>query len=77
MNNWSSGAGFHETSLNPAMPDGQRYVLLETASGHVGETLGNNNEEQTYRELVRTATVALAWAQVIRKGKGKKWAATR
>lgn len=77
MNNWTGGAGFYETTLNPVMPDGQRYVLLETASGHVGETLGGNNPDQTYRELVRTASVALAWAQVIKKGKGKKWAATR
>lgn len=77
MNNWTGGAGFHETSLNPQMADGQKYVLLETASGHVGETLGGNNPDQTYRELLRCATVALSWAQVIRKGKVKKWAATK
>jgi hypothetical protein len=80
MNNWSAGGGWYETALNPNMPDGQKYVLLETASGHVGETLGAIDgpiTERTYQECIRTATVALAWATAIRKGKGKQWAATR
>lgn len=70
------GSGYYETPLNSSMPAGQKYVLLETASGRVGESLsGPHNEARTYAECIRTATIALAWAQSLKKG-NKPWATT-
>jgi len=76
MNNLCMGAGYYETPLNASMPIGQKYVMLETASGHVGESLSApHNESRTYAELIRTATLALAWAQSLKKG-NKPWTTT-
>lgn len=69
MNNLCMGSGVYETPLNALMPLGQKFILLETASGRVGKSLSApHNESRTYAELIRTATLALAWAQGMKKG---------
>jgi hypothetical protein len=80
MNTMCAGATWAQTPLNGHMPDGQKFVLLERASGLVAEALTYDEVDSTrvYDELIRTAVVAASWAQSLgpNKGKGRKsqWA---
>jgi hypothetical protein len=80
MNTMCAGATWAQTPLNQHMPDGQKFVLLERASGLVAEALTYDEVDSTrvYDELIRTAVVAASWAQSLgpNKGKGRKsqWA---
>jgi hypothetical protein len=73
MNTMCAGATWAQTPLNGHMPDGQKFVLLERASGQVAEALTYDEVDSTrvYDELIRTAVVAAAWAQSLGPNKGK------
>lgn len=80
MNAMCAGATWAQTPLNGHMLDGQKFVLLEQASGKVAEALTYDRPDSTrvYDELIRTAVMAASWAQSLGpdKGKGRKsqWA---
>jgi hypothetical protein len=81
MNTMCAGATWAQTPLNGHMLDGQKFIMLERASGRVAEALTYDEVDSTrlYDELIRTAVVAAAWAESLgpNKGKGRKsqWAA--
>jgi hypothetical protein len=80
MNAMCAGATWAQTPLNGHMLDGQKFVLLEQASGKVAEALTYDRPDSTrvYDELIRTAVMAASWAQSLGpdKGRGRKsqWA---
>jgi len=80
MNKMCEGATWAQTPLNNHMLDGQKFVLLEQASGKVAEALTYDKPDsvRVYDELIRTAVIAAAWAESLGpdKGKGRKsqWA---
>jgi hypothetical protein len=71
--------GWSGTPLNPQMPDGHKFVLLERQAGNVAESLASDSadSEHLYRECIRSAVVALAWAESLKKqskGRPTQWA---
>lgn len=73
--------GWGGTPLNPQMPDGHKFVLLERQAGNVAESLASDSadSEHLYRECIRSAVVALAWAQALKSETGRRptqWASS-
>lgn len=62
--------GWSGTPLNPQMPDGHKFVLMERQAGNVAESLATDSadSEHLYRECIRSAVVAATWAASLRAG---------
>ena len=66
--------GWSGTPLNPQMPDGHKFVLLERQAGNVAASLADDgaDSEHLYRECIRSGVVALAWAQALKSEAGRR-----
>ena len=66
--------GWSGTPLNPQMPDGHKFVLLERQAGNVAASLADDSadSEHLYRECIRSGVVALAWAQALKSEAGRR-----
>ena len=66
--------GWSGTPLNPQMPDGHKFVLLERQAGDVAASLADDSadSEHLYRECIKSGVVALAWAQALKSEAGRR-----